>query len=119
VFVTENARVPVDDPATHLELTMIHEAMVLDHSGPDLALVELGSAAKLSLLGALVVGIAVPVRSGQPWLDAAAFAAGMVGLAVAVGAVESSMARLRLVRIPRLLVGAAVLAVLSFVMLSR
>jgi formate hydrogenlyase subunit 4 len=119
VFVTENARVPVDDPTTHLELTMIHEVMVLDHSGPDLALVELGAAAKLSLLGALVVGIAVPIRSGVPWVDGPAFAAGMIGLAVLVGAVESSMARLRLLRIPQLLVGASVLAVLSFVMLSR
>ena len=119
VFVTENARVPIDDPTTHLELTMIHEVMVLDHSGPDLAVVELGAAVKLSLLGALAIGIAVPVRSGLPWLDAAAFAAGMVGLAVLVGAVESSMARLRLIRIPQLLVGAGVLAVLSFVMVSR
>ena len=59
------------------------------------------------------------MRSGLPWLDAAAFAAGMVGLAVLVGAVESSMARLRLIRIPQLLVGAGVLAVLSFVMVSR
>jgi formate hydrogenlyase subunit 4 len=98
---------------------MIHEVMVLDHSGPDLALVEAAAAAKLALLGALVVGVAVPVRSGQPWLDAAAFAAGMVGLALAVGAVESSMARLRLVRLPQLLVGAAVLAVLSFVLITR
>jgi formate hydrogenlyase subunit 4 len=119
VFMTENARVPVDDPTTHLELTMIHEVMVLDHSGPDLALVEIAAALKLALLGALVVGIAVPVRSGLPWVDGAAFAAGMAGLAVAVGAVESSMARLRLLRIPQMLVGAAVLAVLSFVMVSR
>jgi len=118
VFVTENARVPVDDPTTHLELTMIHEVMALDHSGPDLALVELGAAAKLALLGSLVVGIAVPVRAGQPWLDGAAFAGGMVALAALVGAVESSMARLRLARIPQLLVGAAVLAVLSFVMVA-
>lgn len=119
VFLAENARVPVDDPTTHLELTMVHEVMVLDHSGPDLALIEAGLAAKFVILGAILTAIAVPVRSGHPVIDAAAFAAALVALAVAVGVVESTMARWRLIRVPQLLVGAGVLSLLAFVLLSR
>jgi formate hydrogenlyase subunit 4 len=119
VFLTENARVPIDDPNTHLELTMIHEVMVLDHGGTDLAFVEAGAAAKLAVLGSLVVGIVVPVRSGRPLVDGVAFLAGLVSLAIAVGVVESTMARMRLVRLPQLLVGAGVLAVLAFVLIVR
>jgi len=115
VFLAENARIPFDDPSTHLELTMIHEVMVLDHSGPDLAFIELASALKFWLFGSLVSGLVVPVRSGSPVLDGAAALAGLLALAIVVGIVESSMARLRLIRIPQMLSGAAVLA--SFGML--
>src|SRR5579862_478444 len=80
--LVENSRIPVDDPTTHLELTMIHEVMVLDHTGPDLAMIQYGAALKLWLLGALFVGLAVPVRTGNPWLDGAAALAGMAGLAL-------------------------------------
>ena len=118
VFLAENARIPVDDPATHLELTMIHEVMVLDHGGVDLAFILYGSALKLWLLGALLVALVVPVRSGHLGLDAAAAAAGMLGLAVTTGLVESGMARLRLIHVPQLLVGASVLGVLAFVLIS-
>jgi formate hydrogenlyase subunit 4 len=116
VYLAENARIPVDDPTTHLELTMIHEVMVLDHGGPDLAFILYASALKLWVLGALVVSLLVPVRSGIPLLDAAAFAAGMAGLAVVTGVVESSMARLRLSWVPQLLVGAAALSALALVL---
>ena len=75
VLLTENARIPVDDPTTHLELTMIHEVMVLDHGGPDLAFILYGAALKLWALGALLVGMAVPVRTGNPLLDLGAFLA--------------------------------------------
>lgn len=119
VFLAENARIPVDDPTTHLELTMIHEVMVLDHSGPDFAFILYSSAVKLWLLGALIVGIVVPVRSGQLWLDSIGAVAGMVGLAILTGLIESSMARLRLVRVPQLLVGAGVLAALALVLVLR
>ncbi len=119
VLVAEAARIPVDDPTTHLELTMIHEVMVLDHGGLDLAFVLYGAALKLWVLGALLVGLAVPVRSGNPLLDACAFAGGMGVLAVAIGAVESSMARLRLVHVPKLLVGATALALLAVVLVLR
>jgi formate hydrogenlyase subunit 4 len=119
VFLTENARMPVDDPNTHLELTMIHEVMVLDHGGPDLALIQYAAALKLWVLGALVVGIVVPVRSGSWGIDLGAGLAGMAGLAVATGVVESTIARLRLVRVPQFLVAASVLSVLALILVMR
>src|SRR5438876_845315 len=118
VFLTENARIPVDDPTTHLELTMIHEVMVLDHSGPDFAMILYGSTLKLWLLGTLLISILVPVRSGAMGCDTVA-AAGMVGLAVLTGLIESSMARLRLLHVPKLLVGAVVLSALALVLVLR
>ncbi|HQF98944.1 MAG TPA: NADH-quinone oxidoreductase subunit H, partial [Candidatus Aminicenantes bacterium] len=66
VFLAENARIPIDDPNTHLELTMIHEVMVLDHSGPDLGMIHYAAAVKMWLLGTLLTGIIVPVRGGRP-----------------------------------------------------
>ena len=119
VLLAENARIPVDDPNTHLELTMIHEVMVLDHGGPDLAYIFYGAALKLWVFGALLVGLVLPVRSGNIAGDAAIFLAGMLVLAVLVGIVESAMARLRLVNVPRLLVGAAALAVLALALVLR
>lgn len=119
VFLTENARMPVDDPTTHLELTMIHEVMVLDHGGPDFAFILYASALKLWLLGSLLVNILVPVRTGQIWFDAIATMAGMIGLAILTGVIESSMARLRLIQVPQLLVGASVLSALALVLMWR
>jgi formate hydrogenlyase subunit 4 len=119
VFLAENARLPVDDPNTHLELTMIHEVMVLDHSGPDLAMIEYAAALKLWVLGSLLVGILMPVRSGRPFLDLLAGAAGMLVLAAAVGAIESTVARLRLVRVPQFLVAASVLSIVALVLVVR
>jgi formate hydrogenlyase subunit 4 len=119
VFLAENARIPVDDPNTHLELTMIHEVMILDHSGPDLALLEYAAALKLWVFGGLIVGLAVPARAGGPMMDLAAFLAGMLVLAVLVGAIESSLARLRLLRVPQFLVGAAAASALALVLLLR
>jgi len=117
VLLAENARLPVDDPNTHLELTMIHEVMVLDHSGPDLAFIFYGAALKFWTLGALLAGLIVPVRSGNPWLDGGACLAGMLAIAVAVGIVESSTARLRLPRqVSGLLVGASTLAAVALIL---
>jgi formate hydrogenlyase subunit 4 len=119
VALAENARVPVDDPSTHLELTMIHEVMVLDHSGPDLAMITYGAALKLWLFGALVVKLALGARLDEPWAAFAAFVVGQFLFAVAVGLVESNMARLRLVRVPQLLIGASVLSGFALVLLLR
>lgn len=119
VFLTENARIPIDDPNTHLELTMIHEVMILDHSGPDLAMIEYGAALKLWVLGSLLVGLLVPVRSGWMLVDLAAGLAGMAVLAVATGVIESTMARLKLVRVPQILVAASVLSILALILVMR
>jgi len=119
VFLTENARIPVDDPNTHLELTMIHEVMVLDHSGPDLALIEFGAALRLWVFGALIVGLATPLRTGLPLADAGIFLAGMLALVGFVGVLESAIARLRLVRVPQFLVGSIAFSVLALVLVLR
>jgi formate hydrogenlyase subunit 4 len=118
VFLAENGRIPVDDPNTHLELTMIHEVMVLDHGGVDLGFILYGAALKLWLLGSILVGVAMP-RSGNPWVDGAVAVAALGALSVLTGLIESCMARLRLVRIPQLLVGAGVLSVLALVLVLR
>ena len=119
LLLAECSRGPVDDPATHLELTMIHEVIVLDHGGPDFALVLLGGALKLALFGALVVGVFAP-RAGLGAAAAIAIlAAGLAGVAVAIGVVESIMARLRLSRVPQLLVGASALALFGILLLLR
>jgi formate hydrogenlyase subunit 4 len=119
VFLAENGRIPVDDPTTHLELTMIHEVMVLDHGGPDLAFILYTAALKVWLLGALLVGILLPVHTGHPWLDTGIATGAMALLAIATGLIESSMARLRLVHVPQLLAGAGVLAALALVLVLR
>ena len=119
VLLAENCRIPVDDPNTHLELTMIHEVMVLDHSGPDFGFILYAAALKMWLLGQILVGIAVPVHSGNTWLDTSAALISMILLAILVGAIESSMARLKLLHVPQLLVGATTLSILALVLLPR
>lgn len=119
VFLTENARIPVDDPNTHLELTMIHEVMVLDHGGPDFAMIQYAAMLKMWVLGALLVGILVPVRNSCWIADLGASLGGMVVLAILVGMIESTTARLRLVRVPQFLVAASVLSLLAIVLVMR
>jgi formate hydrogenlyase subunit 4 len=105
----ETARVPVDDPATHLELTMIHEVMVLDHSGPELAAVQYGAALKLVVLAGLISSILNPMPSGgsaiQSWGLGLLL---MSGVIVSVALVESGFARLRMRALP-LYAGTAVI----------
>ncbi|MBV8230903.1 MAG: NADH-quinone oxidoreductase subunit H [Planctomycetaceae bacterium] len=116
VLLTENSRIPIDDPTTHLELTMIHEVMVLDHSGPDFAFILYGAALKLWILGGLIIGVVVPLRTGLILADLVLALAAMLVLAIAVGVVESTMARLRLIRVPQLLVGAVTLSILALIL---
>lgn len=119
VVLVENCRIPFDDPNTHLELTMIHEVMVLDHSGPDFGMILYGAAMKLFVLGALVVRLFLPATTGNVLLDTLLFAGGMLMLAALIGVVESTMARLRLIRIPQLLTGASLLSFFSLILLLR
>jgi formate hydrogenlyase subunit 4 len=119
LLLAENSRIPVDDPNTHLELTMIHEVMVLDHGGPDLAFLEVASALKLWLFEALLVGLVLPFHTGSLAGDVVVFLAGMALVSIAVGVVESSMARLQLPRVPQLLLGATVLSGFSLILTLR
>jgi formate hydrogenlyase subunit 4 len=108
IVITETGRIPVDNPATHLELTMIHEAMVLEYAGPDLALVEWASALKELLYLTLLVDLFLPVgmaTSLAPWPLLVAFLAwgGKIFLlAILVTVAESTNAKLRLFRVPEL-----------------
>jgi formate hydrogenlyase subunit 4 len=119
VLLAENSRIPVDDPNTHLELTMIHEVMVLDHSGPDFAFILYTAALKLWMLGALVLGVLLPFSGGNPWLNLALALGGMFVLAVVIGVVESVMARLRLLVVPQLLIGAGAVATVALILTLR
>jgi formate hydrogenlyase subunit 4 len=119
VVLAENCRIPFDDPNTHLELTMIHEVMVLDHSGPSFGMILYGSALKLFLLGAIVVRLALPFDTGNIGLDWAIFLGGLVLLSVVIGVVESSMARLRLTQVPSLLIAACLLSGFGIILLAR
>jgi formate hydrogenlyase subunit 4 len=118
VLLAENSRIPFDDPNTHLELTMIHEVMVLDHGGPALGVILYGASLKLFILAALVVGIALP-DLGDPWMSWGALLTGVLAVAVAIGVVESVMARLRLVHVPSLLIAACLLSGFGIVLLAR
>ncbi len=119
VLLAETARVPVDDPATHLELTMIHEVMILDHSGPDLAFLLYAGAVKLALFGSILVGVVVPRAPLAPWLALVVLVGGLVVVAVLIGVIESVTARLRLKRVPQFLVAAATLAALGVILVLR
>jgi formate hydrogenlyase subunit 4 len=119
VLLAENSRIPFDDPNTHLELTMIHEVMVLDHSGPAFGMILYGAALKLFVFAALLVDLALPVSTGDVWLDWLVFVAGIFGIAVLVGVVESVMARLRLTHVPVLLVAACLLSGFGIILLIR
>jgi formate hydrogenlyase subunit 4 len=119
VMVAETGRLPVDNPATHLELTMVHEAMVLEYSGRYLALVEWASAMKLTLFMTLLANLFVPW--GLPGHAALVPVLGglvllglkLAALTVALAVVETSVAKLRLFRVPELLAGSFALALLS------
>lgn len=118
VLLVENSRIPFDDPNTHLELTMIHEVMVLDHSGPALGMILYGAALKLLVFGALLVRLALPA-TGWPLLDWPLFVGGLLAVAVIVGVVESTVARLRLTHIPILLVAACLLSAFGIILVVR
>jgi formate hydrogenlyase subunit 4 len=119
VVLAENCRIPFDDPNTHLELTMIHEVMVLDHSGPAFGYILYGAALKLFVLLAFFTHIVLPLTTGNSLLDWLAFVSSMLLMAVAIGVVESVMARLRLVRIPQLLVAACILSAFAMLLILR
>ncbi len=110
----EAARVPVDDPATHLELTMVHEVMVLDHSGPELAAMQYAAAIKMTVYAGLIAALLNPFDlATQPAPAVLAALAIMAAVAVAVGCVESLVARLRMRHVPPYLALASLVAALG------
>ena len=113
-LLVEAARVPADDPNTHLELTMVHEVMILDHSGPDLAALQYASAMKMTLFAMLIAGVLNPVPSSAgPLMVAGANVVLTLAIAVGVGLVESLIARLRMVSVPQLIAASMVAATLA------
>jgi formate hydrogenlyase subunit 4 len=118
VLLAECSRVPFDDPNTHLELTMIHEVMILDHSGPLLGVILYGAALKLFILTTLLARLALPAFD-TPWLARAVTLAVIIALAALIGLIESTTARVRLARIPNILAGAALIATFGFLLMVR
>jgi len=119
VILAEACRIPVDDPNTHLELTMIHEAMILDHGGPLLGIIEYSASMKLLVLESILLSLVLPFRTGIGWADWGIFVAEAAALSAAIGVVESIMARLRMRRVPYLLTGALLLCGSGFILLVR
>jgi formate hydrogenlyase subunit 4 len=113
VLLAENCRVPFDDPNTHLELTMIHEVMVLDHSGPPLAVILHGAALKLLLFSVLLTESVLPIGAIHPLGGVALLLAGVLVTMLGVGLVESLMARFAFRRVPLLLLTAVLLCVFA------
>jgi formate hydrogenlyase subunit 4 len=121
VLIAETGRIPVDNPTTHLELTMIHEAMILEYSGPYLALIEWSAAMKQLVLMTLLVNVFFPFGLSADWRPAATllslvwFTAKLLLLAAAVVLVETTNAKLRLFRVPELLAVAFVLSAMALI----
>ncbi|MFN8032699.1 MAG: NADH-quinone oxidoreductase subunit H [Mycobacterium sp.] len=120
VIIAETGRLPVDNPATHLELTMVHEAMILEYAGPRLALVEWAAAMRLTVLLALLANLFLPwgIAGAAPGaggiaVGVAAIVVKVVVLAGLLAAGEVFLAKLRLFRVPELLAGSFLLALLA------
>jgi formate hydrogenlyase subunit 4 len=119
VLLAENCRVPFDDPNTHLELTMIHEVMVLDHSGPPLAAILHGASVKLLLFSVLLVQAVLPMGELSRPTAVAVLMAGVLVVTACVGLVESLLARLAFRRVPLLLTAAFLLCLFALLIAWR
>jgi formate hydrogenlyase subunit 4 len=124
VAVAENGRIPVDNPSTHLELTMVHEAMVLEYSGRHLAMIELAASLQLMLYLSMIACIFLPIGmagdAGVPAKDAVGFAAWLSKMAVggiALGISETVVAKMRVFRVPNFLGAALMLGLLGVLLL--
>ena len=120
VAIAENARIPVDNPATHLELTMVHEAMILEYSGRHLAVIELAQMLKLLLYVSLIACIFLPwglAAADAPWprylVGVAAYAGKLGGASLLLGLFETSIAKMRVFRVPEFLGAALMLGLLA------
>ena len=114
IMLAENARIPFDDPETHLELTMIHEVMILDNSGPDLALFEYASAVKMWIFSLITARTVLTVFDVPLFAEPFLLILLIFIIAAAAGVVESVMARASLLKVPKLISSAAIAAFLGF-----
>jgi len=124
VGIAENARIPIDNPATHLELTMVHEAMVLEYSGRHLAMIEAAASLKLLLYVSLIACVFAPWGTAPATAGAASYLVGMLAYAVklAVGGAllavfETVVAKMRVFRVPQFLGAALMLGLLGALLL--
>jgi len=115
IAMIENSRMPVDDPKTHLELTMIHEVMILDHSGFDLAMIHIGTTFKFAMYGILIANCIIPVNTGFVWQIVQFFGI-QFGFAVMIGVLESFRARKKLAKNPQFIVTLSSIALIAFVL---
>ncbi len=113
IAMIENSRMPVDDPKTHLELTMIHEVMVLDYSGVDLAIIQYATSLKFAIYGALIANFFIPPALSL-WGKMVVFLGIQIGFAVIVGLLESFRARFRISHNPQFILSLSAIAVLVF-----
>lgn len=117
IAMIENSRMPVDDPKTHLELTMIHEVMILDHSGFDLALIQIGTALKFALYGLLIANFLVPGDAGELMgLQVGITFLIQFVFAVLIGLMESFRARKKLAKNPQFIVTLTSIALVAFIL---
>jgi len=116
IALIENSRLPVDDPKTHLELTMIHEVMILDNSGFDNAVIHLGTYLKFAIFGSLMFNVAVP-SGWNAYLQIALFFAVQFLFAAIVGLVESFRARNKMNKNPKFILSVSAIAIIAFVVI--
>ncbi|MEI6243336.1 MAG: NADH-quinone oxidoreductase subunit H, partial [Chlamydiota bacterium] len=114
--LVENCRIPFDDPNTHLELTMIHEVMVLDHSAVDLGCILYGSSIKLWIFGSLLIGLFLPHFPQLILKQEIYFFVGMGLFAILIGIIESTMARIRLLKVFDLLLAGLAISIFAFIL---
>jgi formate hydrogenlyase subunit 4 len=100
ILLVENSRIPFDDPNTHLELTMIHEVIILDHSGPLLGIMEIASYIKHFIFASLIVNLLFPFQTSSTYLNTFLFYIEILIVGILVGITESVIARVKLRKIP-------------------
>ncbi|KWT85081.1 respiratory chain complex I subunit 1 family protein [Candidatus Magnetominusculus xianensis] len=115
-ILVEASRMPVDDPTTHLELTMVHEVMVLDTSGPDLGFINAANMIKITLLGTLITGIIIP-QWVSPLAGVVLYLLMLTLIAISIGLLESTIARLRMTHVPQFILGATSVALIVLAVL--
>lgn len=113
ILLTENSRMPIDDPNTHLELTMIHEVMILDYSGPNLGIVLYGASIKLFIFMVFAVLLIYPNPGHSLFVDTGILLLKVLAVSIIIGVIESVTARIRLIKIPQMLIASFVLSLFA------